>query len=271
MSLRRFRQVVEEMLDEGEELLVTASATQTDAPGLFASISGALSVTTARLVFASKDDVESIPFAAVSLVELRERLMTKSVAVHTRDSVRTYLVKFREAVELVNVAEAQRVLASQPRIVNSPAEAGTRADPPLVCVVGQGSEIELGVNKQHATAAAVKYLLGRPDEDGDISREVPLWMWRDLTSQFDDSVRVETPTGELVGWVLKADSPLACDVVDQISDAVPKSEPRASGRRLILEVTAEVEGYWEFEDEPELLSVMLQIKEPAEVELRDDD
>jgi hypothetical protein len=293
MSVRRWRKVIEGMLVDGEELLTTVWAIQCDPPtGSNGTIGGALSVTSSRMIFASKQEKRSIPFTSISSVQVHKAFMSRCVQIHYDGIVQNYLTTSQDCPNVINIAEAQRVklnalsppplpapgagapLLAPPPLPAPGAGAPLLAPPsgvgplPLVCVLTHGTDIEIGVNKQHASMVALQYLIGAPDEAGDISRQVPVWMWRDDTSQYPDSVRVETPTGELVGWVLKDDSTLACQIVDQIGEVVPRSEPRAVGRRIIFEVIAEVEAYWEPGDEPELLSVLLGIKQPAEVHPR---
>jgi hypothetical protein len=56
----------------------------------------------------------------------------------------------------------------------------------------------LEVNKKNCTDAALAELLGSRTFDGDVTKD--LVVFRDPTSEFKDSVRVETENGHLVGW-----------------------------------------------------------------------
>lgn len=119
----------------------------------------------------------------------------------------------------------------------------TQAEPPAPQPVDHyklkgGSGIELGVNLGHLTEATEAKLLGRK-RDEYVERTVKVVMYREAGSPYRDSVRVELPSGEFVGWVLKDDSDLACHLIDKLSKARKR---RVRGRPIVLHVSMRVEG-----------------------------
>ncbi len=142
----------------------------------------------------------------------------------------------------------------------------------VVAKLASGSQLVFSVNKQHVTGEALKYLMGKPKEDDEVSRSVRLRMFRDDESQFANSVKLETPRGDLVGWILKADSDLACKLIDQLDDALKAHDPALRGERIVFDVSAKVSGYSmmpeDEDDEPyDLEEVEIRIKDPVEMDV----
>jgi len=120
---------------------------------------------------------------------------------------------------------------------------------PLVAIrLKSGRGITLEVNTQHIADEVVRELLGRPRED-EIERSVRGWMMRDTTSQYPDSVRIETSERNLIGWVIKAQSYYACELIHQVSQAMGQADKSVKGRGAACEVSLWVEGSWDKDEE----------------------
>jgi hypothetical protein len=144
----------------------------------------------------------------------------------------------------------------------------------VVVKVQTGSNIVLGVNKQDCSIAAERYLLGKPEAYKEVEgKSVRLRIQRDIQSPYPDSVMVETPKGDFVGWVLKDDSVIAARVLDSLTEQIRALAPELVS--LIFDVGAQVDGsYDEDEDEtgkevliPDLGHVEIRIKDPAEIDI----
>lgn len=169
-------------------------------------------------------------------------------------------------------AQEQRSSANwDPPQVSAPIP--TSGDPYEV-KVKSGKQILLRLNLKDLSDEAVDQLKGRYSDEDEIEKSVRLVMFRDLQSQYADSVRVVTTKGHLVGWVRKDDSAVACTVIDQITMGVHRGVPESAGRPIHLNVSAFIEGSWD-EDEDDngktiyvasIDSAEIRIKNPAEVE-----
>jgi hypothetical protein len=144
----------------------------------------------------------------------------------------------------------------------------------VVVKVQTGSSIVLGVNKQDCSAQAERFLLGKPEAYKEVEgKSVRLRIQRDLESPYPDSVSVETPKGDFVGWILKEDSAIAVKVLDSLTLQIRAIAPELE--HLIFDVGAQVDGtYDEDEDEdgkevliPDLGHVEIRIKDPAEIDI----
>jgi hypothetical protein len=144
----------------------------------------------------------------------------------------------------------------------------------VIVKVQTGSSISLGVNEQSETPEVVKYLLGKPEADKEIeNRSVRLRIFRDLESEYPDSVKIETTKGDFIGWVLKNDSAIACKVIDSLTQQVRQVAPELDS--LVFDVGAKVDGAFD-EDEDEEgktilvpnFDVVLKIKDPAEIDIQ---
>jgi hypothetical protein len=145
-----------------------------------------------------------------------------------------------------------------------------QAPEPYVAKLKAGGQLVLGVNLRHIDPGAVRELLGRPREDM-IERTVRVRMFRDVQSQYPDSVKVTTQAGHLVGWVLKDDSPLACRIVDHVTYALRTSTEVNVGptRPVIFDVSARLEGEWECDGDDwsgDVSDLELRIADPVQVD-----
>ena len=121
-----------------------------------------------------------------------------------------------------------------------------------------GSQIQLNVNV-HADEATEVKLLGRK-RDEYVERTVRAVVYYDDESQYAGSVRVELPSGELVGWITKADQRLANKLLDGVSKARKRRDRK---RPLVLEVSMRVEGE-RGDDFADLDEVVVRVKDPVE-------
>jgi len=140
-----------------------------------------------------------------------------------------------------------------------------------VVTLAAGSQIELETNLKYISSEAEKELLGNREND-EIEKSVKVLMHRDIQSQFKNSVRLVTQKGHLIGWVSKADSDLACKVIDETSKAALKEwKKELKGRFLYFEVSARVEGYVNRDGSDVdcgLDDVVIRIKDPVSADLR---
>ena len=121
-----------------------------------------------------------------------------------------------------------------------------------------GSQIALRVNV-HADEATEGKLIGRKRDEW-VERTVKAVVYYDTESQYAGSVRVELPSGELVGWVMKADQKLAGQLLDGVSKARKRRDRK---RPLVLEVSLRVEGE-RSDDVVDLDDVVVRVKDPVE-------
>ena len=127
------------------------------------------------------------------------------------------------------------------------------------------STIVLEVNREHLSTEVVNDLTGTDPAPDNFSELVDVLMFRNRTSENEDSVRVDLPDGRLVGWITKADSNTACQVIDFIAQSRDPKERRLA---IALMVSLYCEGYYEDGDDPtdpdgggiefELLEVRIQ-------------
>lgn len=144
----------------------------------------------------------------------------------------------------------------------------------VIVKVQTGSSIELGVNEQSDTSEVVKYLLGKPEAYKDVeNRSVRLRIFRDLESEYPDSVKIETTKGDFVGWVLKSDSAVACKVIDSLTQQVRHVAPELES--LVFDVGAKVDGTFDEDEDDDGkttlipdFDVVLKIKDPAELDIQ---
>ena len=147
-----------------------------------------------------------------------------------------------------------------------PAAAASGLQAGLVPVRLAGGGVEFGVNLKYVTEEAAVELLGKRAFDGE--KRKTCVAFRDPTSQFRDSVRVETLRGHLVGWVLKGDSKAACQILDATTKALRKSKRSLRKQSFAFHISAAVEGEV-IEGEAFVASVELRIKNPVTAEVLD--
>jgi len=92
-------------------------------------------------------------------------------------------------------------------------------------------------------------------------------MFRNKTSENEDSVRVDLPDGRLIGWITKADSKTACQVIDFIAQSRDPKERRLA---IALMVSLYCEGYYEDGDDPTDPDVRAVEFELFEIQIQDD-
>lgn len=81
-----------------------------------------------------------------------------------------------------------------------------------------GKQIELGVSVYVTDdLPTMRELLGKPQDDDEVSRNLKVWIYRDLTSQYPDAVRVDTKSGRHIGWVVKSQSHFTCELINQVA------------------------------------------------------
>jgi len=146
---------------------------------------------------------------------------------------------------------------------------------PEVYRIGHEEDIVLDVNRKYLSTEVANVLMGEGLSEDSVDGDREVMMFRDETSQYEDSVRVELPDGRLVGWVTKADSETACLVIDSVSKARSRSSQRHPVRLL---VTLYIDGFWpnyESGDDPNDPDVRgvdfdvfeIQIQDPIQAEL----
>lgn len=118
-----------------------------------------------------------------------------------------------------------------------------------VAVKLKGGAVELLVNIQDIDEKVTRELMGKPKDDmEEVDRSIRVWMFRDLESEFPDSVRVQTRKGNTIGWIRKNQSYFACELIEQLGAAVSQHDSSLQGRAPHLNVAARVHGEWVTED-----------------------
>jgi hypothetical protein len=132
------------------------------------------------------------------------------------------------------------------------------------------STIVLEVNREHLSTVVANDLVGTGPTTDAFSELVEVLMFRDETSEFEDSVRVELPDGRLVGWITKADSKTACELIEFIAQS---RDRRERGLPIRLMVSLCCEGWWpDYEDgddptDPDVGGIEFEV---FEVQIQDD-
>lgn len=123
---------------------------------------------------------------------------------------------------------------------------------PLVITLKAGSDICLDIEVD-SSEEADRSLLGRPNDDDYVERSVRVRMRRDLERVDSDIVLVETRKGEPIGLISADQSYFACELINQVGEAIAAQNPSLLGRAPHLDVSCRVEGEWEhveWDDEP---------------------
>ena len=113
-----------------------------------------------------------------------------------------------------------------------------------IVALKHGSHISLGVNTQHCSPEATTDLLGQPQDQQFINRSVRVFISRDAQSPHANTVKVLTIKGNVVGWVLDSDAPMACTIVDTLNTELRKLDASVVNEKFVFEVLAHVEGEW---------------------------
>jgi hypothetical protein len=148
----------------------------------------------------------------------------------------------------------------------------------VIVKVQKGSNIVLGVNKQDCSVQGARYLLGKPEADKDVeSKSVRVRIQRDLNSRYADSISIETPKGDFVGWILKENSATAAKILEALTSEIQAMAPGLEN--LVFDVGAQVDGtYDEDQDDtgksilfPDLTHIEIYLKNPAEFEIHSEE
>ena len=103
------------------------------------------------------------------------------------------------------------------------------------------STIVLQVNREHLSTEVVDALIGTGTLGDAFTELVEVLMFRNKTSENEDSVRVDLPDGRLIGWITKADSKTAGQVIDFIAQSRDPKERRLA---IALMVSLCCDGWW---------------------------
>jgi len=117
----------------------------------------------------------------------------------------------------------------------------TAVSGPQVWRLGHGDEIALEVNRKYLSTEVANDLMGAGPMTDYAESVVDILMFRDETSEYEDSVRLELPDGRLIGWISKADSETACQLIEHIAQARDRRERRLPIR---LMVSLACEAFW---------------------------
>lgn len=108
---------IEAELTHGESVIASTNATATNPGESSGTISGALVITNARVLFSGNSigtsSSKSTPIGQVTSVDLHKGLMLSHVEVSTATGIDRYLVKYKEAAPFIEAAH--RALAMQDR------------------------------------------------------------------------------------------------------------------------------------------------------------
>jgi hypothetical protein len=120
---------------------------------------------------------------------------------------------------------------------------------PFSIALQSGKEIALGVSVYSDDLATMKELIGKPQDDKEVTKTVKVWISRDLTSAYPDAVRVETKSGRHVGWISKNQAYFACELINQIGEAAAESRPQYAGGAPRCQVSMRIEeASWDYDD-----------------------
>ncbi len=143
----------------------------------------------------------------------------------------------------------------------------------VIVKVQTGESIELDSYVKDNSAQVAKALLGKPEMDKWVEdKSVRLRMFKSLNNS--DLVELETIRGDFVGFVRKADTPMALNIIDNLSTQIGQLVPGIGD--LVFDVGAKVNGtYDEDEDEngkailsPSFDSLIIKVKDSADIEIQ---
>lgn len=143
----------------------------------------------------------------------------------------------------------------------------------VIVKVQTGESIELDSYVKENSDQVAKALLGKPEMDKWVEdKSVRLRMFRNLNGS--DTVELETVKGDFVGFVRKADTPMAVNIIDTLTTQIGQLVPGIGD--LVFDVGAKVNGtYDEDEDEngkailsPSFDSLIIKIKDSADIEIQ---
>lgn len=145
----------------------------------------------------------------------------------------------------------------------------------IIRLKGGSPGFRWGVNGSHGSYQAQRSLAGKAKEEGEFSKSVKVRLRLDPTSQFPNSILVETQGEEFLGWILRDANPEAFFVLNQIHQGISHLIPQYSFPMVTFEVSARVEGYWDEPDPDEEESdwevsidqIEVRVKNPAEIDV----
>lgn len=115
--------------------------------------------------------------------------------------------------------------------------------PPVIATLKSGNDICMDI-EEHLSEKAARSLLGKPGSD-DTERSTRIRLRRDLTSNNPAQVIAETRKGDLIGYIWPIESFFACELIDQVGEALAAQHPELEGCAPHLDVSVFVEGEWE--------------------------
>lgn len=143
----------------------------------------------------------------------------------------------------------------------------------VIVKVQTGESIELDAYVKDNSDQVAKALLGKPEMDKWVEdKSIRLRMFKSLNNS--DLVELETIRGDFVGFVRKADTPMALNIIDTLSAQIEQLVPGLGN--LVFDVGAKVSGtYDEDEDEngkailsPSFDSLIIKVKDSADIEIQ---
>lgn len=143
----------------------------------------------------------------------------------------------------------------------------------VIVKVQTGESIELDSYVKDNSDQVAKALLGKPELDKWVEdKSVRLRMFKSLNNS--DLVELETIRGDFVGFVRKADTPMAINIIDTLTTQIEQLVPGIGD--LVFDVGAKVNGtYDEDEDEngkailsPSFDSLIIKVKDSADIEIQ---
>lgn len=143
----------------------------------------------------------------------------------------------------------------------------------VIVRVQTGESIELDSYVKDSSDQVAKALLGKPEMDKWVEdKSVRLRMFKSLNNS--DLVELETIRGDFLGFVRKADTPMALNIIDTLTTQIGQLVPGIGD--LVFDVGAKVNGtYEEDEDEngkailsPSFDSLIIKVKDSADIEIQ---
>ena len=101
------------------------------------------------------------------------------------------------------------------------------------------------------------------DDEWEVDGNIDVRVFRDLDSQFDDSVRVTLVDGRSIGWIKKEDSENMCVILDSLVEARHK---KLRHRPVVCQIEVYIEGTRDEEGEYRWEPFDIHIAEPVSAE-----
>ena len=144
----------------------------------------------------------------------------------------------------------------------------------VVVKLHPGSNLTLDVDIRDATVPAQKYLLGKVEAYKEVEgRAVRVRLIPPQDGAALNYVGVETPKGDLIGWVVQRHSTLANKAIQSLTQQIYNLVPDLG--QLVFDVSAIVDGTYDVDDdengkevvEPDISFLEIRIKDPAELDI----